>query len=370
MVRYVQNGLKMSVVFDRVTVQLVYQWFGYTLKRVWTNTRPQWCAHNFLIYADDLVIMAETEEQLQNLLNLVFNWCSTWRLKVIKLKLNTDKTNIVHFRLTRQQKTNFNFKYGEHIINIASEYKYLGIIVGEHLKFDSCTSALANAAGRALGTIISKFKELKNVGYHIYTKLYNSGVTPILEYSCAVWPCVKTNKIDVIQNRAMRYFLEVHKYAPNAGLSGDMEWIKHAYKRYLCAFRFWNQLLNMEDSKLTKHIFNWVYANQRGWCQDIKHLLIQLHLECVFSEKLCIDIDKVKIKLNDLMQEQWSNEMHDKPKLRTYVQIKDIFEPEPYVLSNISRQRRSLLAQIRLGILPIKTETGRFRSLPVEQRLC
>ena len=104
-------------------------------------------------------------------------------------------------------------------------------------------------------------------------------------------------------------------------------------------------------------------------CWHIKQL-IQLDLECVFSEKLCIDIDKAKIKLNDRMQEQWSNEMHNKPKLRTYVQIKDIFEPEPYVLSNISRQRRSLLAQIRLGILPIKIETGRFRSLPVEQRLC
>ena len=60
------------------------------------------------------------------------------------------------------------------------------------------------------------------------------------------------------------------------------------------------------------------------------------------------------------MQEQWSNEMHNKPKLRTYVQIKDIFEPEPYVLSNISRQRRSLLAQIRLGILPIKNRNWSF----------
>ena len=107
-----------------------------------------------------------------------------------------------------------------------------------------------------------------------------------------------------------------------------------------------------------------------GWCQDIKHLLIQLDLECVFSEKLSIDIHRVKIKLNDLMQEQWSNEMHNKPKLRTYVQIKGIFEPEPYVLSNISRQRRFLVAQIRLGILPIKIETGSFRSLPVQQRLC
>ena len=149
---------------------------------------------------------------------------------------------------------------------MASEYKYLGIILDEHLKFDSCISALASAAGRALGAIISKFKELKNVGYHTctYTKLYNSGVTPILEYSCAVWPCAKANEIDVIQNRAMRYFLVVHKYAPNAGLIGDMGWIKHGYNRYLCAFRFWNRLLNMEDTRLTKHILNCDDANQHG----------------------------------------------------------------------------------------------------------
>ena len=64
---------------------------------------------NSLLYINDLVIMADTEEQLQNLLNLVFNWCSTWQLQV-----NTDKTNMVHYRLTRQQKTHFNFKYWEH----------------------------------------------------------------------------------------------------------------------------------------------------------------------------------------------------------------------------------------------------------------
>ena len=85
---------------------------------------------------------------------------------------------------------------------------------------------------------------------------------------------------------------------------------------------------------------------------------------------MIIDMNLVKSKLNDLLYEQWSNEIHNKPQLRTYVQIKDTFEPEPYVLSNISRQRRSLLAQIRLGILPVKIETGRFRSLSVDQMIC
>ena len=74
--------------------------------------------------------------------------------------------------------------------------------------------------------MISKFKELKNVGYNTYTKLYNSGVAPILEYPCAVWPWGKANEVDIIQNRTMRYFRGVHKYARNAGSIGDMAWVK------------------------------------------------------------------------------------------------------------------------------------------------
>ena len=71
---------------------------------------------NSLLYADDIVTVVETEDQLQNLLKLVYNWCLTWRLKV-----NTDKTNILHFRPTRQKKTNYDFKYGEHAITMTHE---------------------------------------------------------------------------------------------------------------------------------------------------------------------------------------------------------------------------------------------------------
>ncbi len=47
------------------------------------------------------------------------------------------------------------------------------------------------------------------------------------------------------------------------------------------------------------------------------------------------------------------------PKLRTYIKFKKVVEVEPYVLSFISRQRRSYLAQLRNGILPVQLEVGR-----------
>ena len=44
--------------------------------------------------------------------------------------------------------------------------------------------------------------------------------------------------------------------------------------------------------------------------------------------------------------------------------------PERYVQLNLSSGERSMVAQIRMGILPIRIETGRFTNLKIEQRLC
>ena len=39
-------------------------------------------------------------------------------------------------------------------------------------------------------------------------------------------------------------------------------------------------------------------------------------------------------------------------------------------MSSINRQKRALTAQLRMGILPIKIETGQFRDMPLEERIC
>ena len=35
-----------------------------------------------------------------------------------------------------------------------------------------------------------------------------------------------------------------------------------------------------------------------------------------------------------------------------------------------SKMSRSIFAQLRLGILPLEIETGRFRNIPSENRMC
>ena len=59
-----------------------------------------------------------------------------------------------------------------------------------------------------------------------------------------------------------------------------------------------------------------------------------------------------------------------KPKLRSYKIIKENFEVNDYVIYNIGREQRTLMAKFRMGILPINIELGRFRQIPLEDRHC
>ena len=53
-----------------------------------------------------------------------------------------------------------------------------------------------------------------------------------------------------------------------------------------------------------------------------------------------------------------------------YKEIKQSPKTEIYLTSFIDSKSRSHLAQLRIGILPLMIETGRFRGTPLAERIC
>ena len=51
--------------------------------------------------------------------------------------------------------------------------------------------------------------------------MFDTGVVP---YGAGVWGYNKAPPLEVNQNRAGRYFIGIHKYAPNVGVTGDLGW--------------------------------------------------------------------------------------------------------------------------------------------------
>ena len=322
------------------------------------------CNVHCLLYADDIALIAATEEDLQNMLSILENWCKKWRMKV-----NSTKSNIVHFRPCRVPKTSYLFVYNMDVIEIVSRYKYLGIVLDEMLDYSVTANVLADSGGRALGSLYTKFRNNKGFGYTTYTKMFDSCVSPILDYCSGVWGYNKLEKLDTVQNRAIRLFLGVHRFTPNKAINGDMGWIPSRIRRHVNILRLWNRLIGLSSDRLTRKIFD--YDKSCGeWCKSVRKILLSINCNDYYDNHVTIDLYNAKGLLFEVQCDEWKTDVHKFPKLRTYLLFKHGFYTEPYVTNIYNRGHRSALAQLRCGVLPLSIETGRFQSIPLELRLC
>jgi hypothetical protein len=113
-----------------------------------------------------------------------------------------------------------------------------------------------------------------------------------------------------------------------------------------------------------------VQACRNNWSCQALDIFRSLNIEDSFWNKQCVDINNVTLLLKQQACNRWYDTIHKKPKLRTYVVLKTSYEPENYVKYCFNRKNRSLMAQIRLGILPINIQTGRYTNIPIKERLC
>lgn len=319
-----------------------------------------------LLYADDIVLLSDNELNLQRMLDHMYNWCIKWRLKI-----NETKTNVMHFRGKNVKATAHPFKFGDISLTLVERYKYLGVFFDKNLTFEHGVGVLCDSGGRALGGVISKFKQLKDVGFKTFQNLFFVGVKPILEYGAGVWGFGKYQQCDIIQNRAMRYFLGVHRLTPVVAMQGDMGWLPMRFNRLLCMLRLWNRFLSLDDNRLTKFIFNYDWNLQnKNWSAELHDIFTMCDFSYIFRNKLKCNLNDMKAVLHNIASVQWRNEVELKPKLRFYKLLKSSIRTEDYITGCLPRYRRSLFAQLRFGVLPLRIETGRFVNLVVEERLC
>ncbi len=56
-----------------------------------------------------------------------------------------------------------------------------------HLDKNRMAKSVAKSTNRALGLLIAKCKAFNGMLHHVFTKLYDSLVAPVIEYAAAIW---------------------------------------------------------------------------------------------------------------------------------------------------------------------------------------
>ena len=323
---------------------------------------------SILMYADDVILLSENESDLQKMLNALSEWCKKWRLTV-----NETKTKIVHFRPKRTPLTTNVFTLNEKNIEIVSHYKYLGLQLQEFFDLNFTADFLANAGSRALGALRNKIYNVKDMKLGTFTKLFTTGITPILDYCSGVWGFNSYKSIEDVQRKASRYFLGVHKLCPIAALEGDIGWVTCSVRRRINMIKLYNRLSIMDDTRLPKRLllYNIDMMNiTRNWCSEMSDLLHDLESQSDVRNVQPLDVDVLRRKLINKQVSNWDDIRYGKLKLRNYNLFKSDMEAEVYVNFSLDKHTRSLYAQFRAGILPLTMEIGRYYGIPVEERFC
>ena len=119
--------------------------------------------------------------------------------------------------------------------------------------------------------------------------MFYSCVIPVLDYASSVWGYKNFQLKDNIQNRAIRYYLGVHRFAPLLAYYGDTRWIRSQYRHWINITRYWNRVLSFECERITRNVFEVDYNRCRNnWCCDLKDLLNLLELNYYFESKIAI----------------------------------------------------------------------------------
>ena len=105
---------------------------------------------NNLLYADDIVLISDCPEGLNQLLNVLYEWCHCWWLM-----LNIDKSKVIHFRPRFKRQTKSHFWYKNQKIDLVESYKYLIFVLESKMRFKDGATILAEAGDRALSSMIS-----------------------------------------------------------------------------------------------------------------------------------------------------------------------------------------------------------------------
>ncbi len=282
----------------------------------------------------------------------------------------------MHFRNPPKKRSDFKFRLGDGPeLNIVENYKYLGTFLDEYLTFAKATEVLSTAANNALGGMINKFKNMREMNYRTYTKLYESLVCPVMDYGAAVWGMKTYDKLDQIHNRALRFFAGVHRLCPIPGFTGDMGWPDNLSRWKIERIRLWNRLVDTSNDRLVKKIFLWdkemhANTNKSNFMSYMKQICSDVDLKNCYRDTVKIDINNVKQCLLERLSSNWLTSCTNMSKLDLYKQIKPTFGVERFLTLNIDRYEKSLLSQLRYGILPLRVETGRFVNEKHCDRIC
>ena len=326
-----------------------------------------------LLFADDLVLFAETVIELQRLINRLIGYCSRWHVNV-----NLSKTMVIVFRNGGTLRNYERWKFNDTYLQVVTYYKYLGILISSRNSWYMCQKTLANQASKAWFAVKSRLSSFWNVNPNVLFKIFDCKILPILMYGSEVWFNHPSPDIEIVHNKFCKYVLNLPVQAPNCFVRCELG--RHSLEpyKYIRAITYWLRILNLPNDRLPKVCYrlqkSWTETDTDCWATQIRNLLFRMGFGDVWLNQGVGQVPQFikvfKTRVLDIDIQTQISDIQDMDKLRTYRLLKHDFGCEEYMFCITNRSFRTVFSKLRGGFLRIACNEGRYNNRSFDERLC
>ncbi|XP_055904042.1 uncharacterized protein LOC129939883 [Eupeodes corollae] len=164
-----------------------------------------------LLFADDVVMFANSPETLQLMINRVHDYCRLWSLIV-----NIEKSKVMIFRKSGgRTASNEKWKFNGENIEIVNDYKYLGVYFSKNLSMEKHFKEKLQKAKAAINISWKKCCMNKNIAHSSKYKVFEAVAETILLYGSQVWGSKKFDPVEQLLRFYVKRIFHLPANTPN-----------------------------------------------------------------------------------------------------------------------------------------------------------
>ncbi|XP_075170471.1 uncharacterized protein LOC142242833 [Haematobia irritans] len=257
-------------------------------------------SHNIrlLMYADDIVILADEIEVLQGMIQKLENYCMLWNMEV-----NMEKSKIMIFRRGGRISTKEKWYFqGNEIINTA-EYSYLGLTFTPKLSLRKQILERNQLAKNSINATWNCFLSRRNVSLRTKWKIYMAICRSIQSYGSQLWGFTHFDEVDKLALYFLKKILKLPSFTPTyalmleTGIECGHLYTLQSHLKYVTRILYdygENRLPNLLARKVMVHGIFWktsmdtltrenslepftLQLTKQNWVQNTQRLVQSLH---------------------------------------------------------------------------------------------